>query len=29
MAIADNQPIMNNGYPIFKWATGVTIIDNE
>ena len=29
MKRSDNQPIMNNGYPIFKWAPGVPILDND
>ena len=29
MARYDNQLFMNNGYPIFKWAPGVPILDND
>ena len=29
MARADNQPIMTNFYPVFKWDPGVPILDND
>ena len=29
MERADNQPVMTNGYPIFEWYWGVTILDED
>ena len=28
MSRSNNQPIMTNCYPIFKWSTGVPLPDN-
>ena len=29
MARYDNQPIMKNGYPILKYASGVPILNDD